>query len=68
MGPTVGSLLTLSLTEALRVWFGTNFIGAANTIYGILLILCIIFMPQGIVGALKRVKLRREAPKAVPAE
>src|SRR5262245_63856978 len=42
LGPTVGSLLTLSLTEGLRVWFGTNFIGAANTIYGILLILCII--------------------------
>ena len=68
LGPTVGSLLTLSLTEALRVWFGTSFIGAANTIYGILLILCIIFMPQGIVGALKRVRLRREAPKVVPAE
>ena len=46
LGPTVGSLLTLSLTEGLRVWFGTNFIGAANTIYGILLILCIIFMPR----------------------
>jgi len=68
LGPTVGSLLTLSLTEALRVWFGTNFIGAANTIYGILLILCIIFMPQGIVGALRRVPWRRAPPKAVPAE
>jgi branched-chain amino acid transport system permease protein len=68
LGPTVGSLLTLSLTEGLRVWFGTSYIGAANTIYGILLILCIIFMPQGIVGALKRVRLRREAPKVAPAE
>ncbi len=26
-----------SLNESLRVWFGTSFIGAANTIYGILL-------------------------------
>jgi branched-chain amino acid transport system permease protein len=50
LGPTVGSLLTISLTEGLRVWFGTNFVGAANTIYGILLILFIIFMPRGIVG------------------
>jgi len=25
-------------------------------------------MPQGIVGALKRLRLRRAAPKAVPAE
>ncbi len=69
LGPTVGSLLTLSLTEGLRVWFGTNFIGAANTIYGILLILCIIFMPQGIVGALKGLKFRPPQTKAAaPAE
>ena len=69
LGPTVGSLLTLSLTEGLRVWFGTNFIGAANTIYGILLILCIIFMPQGIVGALKGVRLWSPRTKAAaPAE
>jgi branched-chain amino acid transport system permease protein len=68
LGPTVGSLLTLSLTEALRVWFGTNFIGAANTIYGILLILCIIFMPQGIVGALQGMRLRRSQTKVAPAE
>ena len=69
LGPTVGSLLTLSLTEGLRVWFGTNFIGAANTIYGILLILCIIFTPQGIVGALKGVRLWSPGTKAAaPAE
>ena len=60
-GPSVGSLLTISLTEGLRVWFGTNFIGAANTIYGILLVLCVIFMPQGVVGTLQRVRLRRRS-------
>jgi branched-chain amino acid transport system permease protein len=59
LGPSVGSLLTLSLTEGLRVWFGTDYIGAANTIYGILLVLCIIFMPQGVVGALQGLKLKR---------
>ncbi len=68
LGPTVGSLLTISLNEGLRVGFGTSFIGAANTIYGILLVLCIIFMPRGIVGALRRVG-RRGARRAVaPAE
>jgi branched-chain amino acid transport system permease protein len=69
-GPTIGSLLTLSLTEGLRVWFGTSFIGAANTIYGILLILCIIFMPQGIVGALKGLRLlwSPRTKAAAPAE
>jgi branched-chain amino acid transport system permease protein len=68
LGPTVGALLTISLNEGLRVAFGTNFIGAANTIYGVLLILCIIFMPRGIVGVLERVSLRRAPGKAVPAE
>jgi branched-chain amino acid transport system permease protein len=68
LGPTVGSLLTISLNEGLRVGFGTSFIGAANTIYGILLILCIIFMPRGIVGALARLGRPRPHPAAVPAE
>jgi branched-chain amino acid transport system permease protein len=67
LGPTVGALFTLSLTEGLRVWFGTNFIGAANTIYGILLILFIIFMPHGIVGLLEKILVRRPRA-AVPAE
>ncbi|MGH9808733.1 MAG: branched-chain amino acid ABC transporter permease, partial [Terriglobia bacterium] len=68
LGPTVGSLLTISLTEGLRVWFGVTFIGAANTIYGLLLVLCIIFMPQGIVGTIERAKFWQPRPRAVPAE
>jgi branched-chain amino acid transport system permease protein len=66
-GPSVGALLTLALTEGLRVWFGTEFIGGANTIYGILLVLCIIFMPQGVVGALQGLKLRRTPQPAKAA-
>src|SRR5213079_1538416 len=63
LGPTVGSLLTISLNEGLRVAFGTNFIGAANTIYGVLLILFVIFMPRGIVGMLQNVNLRLSRSK-----
>ena len=60
LGPTVGALLTISLNEGLRVAFATNFIGAANTIYGILLVLFIIFMPRGIVGTIQNaIKSRR---------
>jgi branched-chain amino acid transport system permease protein len=66
-GPSVGALLTLALTEGLRVWFGTEFIGAANTIYGILLVLCVIFLPQGVVGALQRMKPKRTPQPAKPA-
>ena len=61
LGPTVGSLFTLALTEGLRVWFGTSFIGAANTIYGILLILFIIFMPRGILGLFESLRKPRQA-------
>jgi branched-chain amino acid transport system permease protein len=58
LGPTVGAFFTIVLNESLRVVFGTHFIGAANTIYGILLILFIIFMPQGIVGLIEGVSAR----------
>jgi branched-chain amino acid transport system permease protein len=68
LGPTVGALLTIALNEGLRVSFGTNFIGAANTIYGILLILFIIFMPRGIMGVIATLRAPRRAPAAAPAE
>jgi branched-chain amino acid transport system permease protein len=68
LGPTIGSLLTLSLTEGLRIAFGTNFIGAANTVYGILLILFIIFMPRGLVGVAQSLADKRaRRAKAVAA-
>jgi branched-chain amino acid transport system permease protein len=68
LGSTIGALLTITLNEGLRVGFGTSFIGAANTIYGILLVLCIIFMPRGIVGALRRRGRRMPRRPAAPAQ
>lgn len=69
LGPTVGALFTIVLNETLRVLFGIHFIGAANTIYGILLILFIIFMPQGIVGLIEGISARsvRSGSTAAPA-
>jgi branched-chain amino acid transport system permease protein len=52
LGPTIGSLLTITLTESLRIVFGTRFIGGANTIYGAMLIMFVIFMPKGIWGTI----------------
>jgi branched-chain amino acid transport system permease protein len=68
MGPIVGAALTIILREYLRVLFGTHFIGAANTIYGILLILFIIFMPNGIVGSFLNWYNSRFASSASAAE
>ncbi len=51
LGPTVGAIFTIMLAESLRVAIGTGVVGLDTTIYGLLLILFIIFMPQGILGA-----------------
>ena len=63
LGPTVGTALTIALSESLRIAFGIKFIGMAETIYGLLLVLFIIFLPAGIWGSLARA-LARPAPTA----
>jgi branched-chain amino acid transport system permease protein len=63
LGPTIGAVLTIVLGESLRISFGTAWIGAANTIYGILLMLFIIYMPRGIAGLFASHPQRRTAPR-----
>ncbi|MFQ5521028.1 MAG: branched-chain amino acid ABC transporter permease, partial [Candidatus Methylomirabilia bacterium] len=53
LGPSVGTALTIALAEYLRVAFGVKFLGMAETIYGLALILIIIFLPAGLYGGLK---------------
>ncbi len=61
LGPTVGAVITIMLAEVLRISIGTasvcvskdvcfNAAGVPLLIYGILLIVFIIFLPKGIVG------------------
>jgi branched-chain amino acid transport system permease protein len=52
LGPTVGALFTLLLAETLRVTIGHDVHGLDGTIYGLMLILFIIYMPKGILGRL----------------
>jgi branched-chain amino acid transport system permease protein len=66
LGPTVGTALTIALSEYLRVLFKLKFIGMAETIYGLLLILFIIFLPAGIYGTVRQL-LRRRSPATVAA-
>jgi branched-chain amino acid transport system permease protein len=66
LGPTVGTALTIALSEYLRVLFGVKLVGMAETIYGLLLILFIIFLPAGIYGTVRQL-LRRRRPAAVAA-
>jgi branched-chain amino acid transport system permease protein len=52
LGPTVGAVFTLLLTEGLRVGIGNKINALDSTIYGLMLVLFIIYMPTGILGKL----------------
>lgn len=62
LGPTVGAVITLLLAESLRIFFGTKAVGWDNLVYGVLLVLFIIFLPKGILETLlERLSLRRRS-------
>lgn len=62
LGPTVGALFTILLTESLRVLVGHDVHGLDGVIYGLLLVLFIVYMPKGILGqALALLDGRRRA-------
>jgi branched-chain amino acid transport system permease protein len=64
LGPTVGAVFTLLLTEVLRVAIGHDIHGLDTTIYGLMLVVFIIFMPKGIVGTAQEMWRRRGAVRA----
>jgi branched-chain amino acid transport system permease protein len=56
----VGAIITIALAEGLRIFFGTKAVGWDNLVYGVLLVLFIIFLPKGILGSvLARIRVRR---------
>ena len=59
LGPTVGAAFTLLLAEGLRLAFGNRYPALDTTIYGVMLVLFIIYMPKGILGAALDVLRRR---------
>ncbi|MCC8979252.1 branched-chain amino acid ABC transporter permease [Bradyrhizobium acaciae] len=61
LGPTVGAVITIVLAEVLRISFGTKAVGWDNLVYGVLLVLFIIFLPKGILGSvIDRIKSPRK--------
>jgi branched-chain amino acid transport system permease protein len=60
LGPTVGAAITILMAETLRISFGTGAVGWDNLVYGTLLVLFIIFLPQGLLGSVQeRLSARR---------
>jgi branched-chain amino acid transport system permease protein len=63
VGPTVGAAFTLLLAEVLRLAIGHDIHGLDTTLYGLLLVLVIIFMPMGILGAAQEAWDKRRGEK-----
>lgn len=71
-GPTIGTILIVSLEEYVRVYYGTTFIGYSYIGYAVIIILLIIFLPRGLHGSLsdffgKRKKKRMKESSLVTA-
>jgi branched-chain amino acid transport system permease protein len=64
LGPTVGAAFTLLLAEVLRLALGHDIHGLDTTLYGLMLVLFIIFMPKGILGAAQEAWEKRRGAKA----
>jgi len=61
LGPTIGAIITILLAETLRIGFGTRAVGWDNLVYGVLLVLFIIFLPKGILGSvIEKLKTQRK--------
>jgi branched-chain amino acid transport system permease protein len=61
LGPTIGAVITILLAEVLRISFGTRAVGYDNLVYGVLLVLFIVFLPKGVLGSLLTLR-RPRAP------
>lgn len=67
LGPTVGAVITLLLAEVLRVAVGHDVHGLDGTIYGLLLVLFIIYMPRGVCGFAQAAWRRRHQEAGAPS-
>lgn len=54
-GPVIGSFAIIALSEGTRIWFG-NMEGISQMTFGIVLVICILFLPRGIEGLFRRWK------------
>ena len=63
-GPVVGALLIVALSEAFRAYFAA----AHLIVYGVLIIVAILFMPEGVVGSLAARWPRGARPWAAAGE
>jgi branched-chain amino acid transport system permease protein len=63
-GPTIGTILIVSLEEYIRVNYGATFIGYSHIGYAVIIIILIIFLPKGLHGSLRETfyKMKNKGP------
>lgn len=66
LGPTVGAVLLLAMSEGLRLWLGNDLHGVDRLVYGALLVVFIMYLPRGIVG--ESLRRRRHLSAASESE
>ncbi|MDK1385409.1 branched-chain amino acid ABC transporter ATP-binding protein/permease [Sinorhizobium sp. 8-89] len=54
VGPLVGALFLVPLSELARGWLGAQALGLHGFVYGVVLVLVVLFMPNGLMGILAR--------------
>lgn len=54
LGPVVGSVVAIGISEATRIWFGAS--GFSLFIYGLILCVFILYLPSGIWGGVSRLR------------
>jgi branched-chain amino acid transport system permease protein len=67
LGPLIGAALIVPLNMFLRAWLGAAVSGLYLVIYGLVLVLVVLFAREGIVAELGRRTRRRPVPRESPA-
>jgi branched-chain amino acid transport system permease protein len=60
-GPVLGAIIMVPIQQALRIAAGVNLAAMSSLIYGVALCLVMLFMPDGILGAVKQLYLKHKA-------
>jgi len=53
LGPLLGTLIVVPLTELARGWLGASALGLHGFVYGAVLVLIVLFLPDGLLGFLQ---------------
>lgn len=67
-GPTIGALLIMPFSELLRLWFSSTLPGLPIALYGLILMLFVQFMPEGLLPFISEKRRARSIKNMQAAE